>query len=221
MNQTVLFKRCQQIAGAQQKLNRVGLAGFLNRFRPTGRGLSKLYQDVPHGPEIVQRIKAVMKIDGTNSGPHLRVNDPLQVTPSQALAIVEKFHRNMRQWGEEIEDEDVGRFFTTELKINIKQSRRKTFPVSSQMNMAMWSLQGSTYYAIEDCASSSTSAAVMYDAVISLCHDTLLMHYVQWPAFAHCFKTKDPFQPWFDMWRRRITWRLEKGNVVNVFYSQV
>ena len=218
MNQNTVLRRCQELAGEPGEWTSDNLSGFLHRFRPKGNGLTELYEGVPFGSEIVKRLKAVMKIDGSDSGLSLSVNNAIPVDEAKALSIARKFINNMRKLGKELGEEELTDLFPTTLDLVPRGGDLKKCRDNSVTGDALFLLCQIVDEALMGAANHDSAAAVMSEAIYTLVYDFPLVYYIQWPIYADCFRTKDPFQPCFDMWRRRMKWRIIKGGDIEVFF---
>jgi hypothetical protein len=210
-----ILERCRDLLDLKKAPAGDELQGFLGRFRPKGEGLDELFDGIDGGAEIAKRIKAVMKADGTDAGLSLSVNKPVATTDDKAQALVKQFFGKVNQLARELDDDEVAELFPKSPKITLKKNVYKKFRENKRTNQAFEYLFTMTdEIAI---AEGDTTAADMHDAIYTLVYDFGLCNYIKWPDYANAVKTKDPFKPYFDLWRRNIRWRLISKDEVEVF----
>lgn len=134
-----------------------------------------------------------------------------------ALAIIKKFFTKLRKLGAELGEQEMVDLFPTSLKLSARRGQLKKYRDNSRTNDAVRLICDIMDSALMASANGESPATVMKEAIYTLVYDFPLLYYTQWPIYADCFKTKDPFQPWFDMWQRKVKWRFSNGGEVEVF----
>ena len=213
MNRNQLLQRCCKIAGESGTWETDDLSQFFHRFRPNGSGLDEVYAGVEHGDAVVKRIKAVMKMDGTDKGMALECRKPKPVDDAKAISLAKKAVTNVKKLADELDDDELAGMFTPsdyELKSG-QLSRYRQNSLTDDRICVMCEVVDDIFI------SSDAVAAVMFEAVYTLVHSFPLTYYIQWPIVAGDYTTKDPFKPFFDLWCRKVQWRFTKSNTVEVF----
>ncbi|MEO0819454.1 MAG: hypothetical protein AAF074_03415 [Pseudomonadota bacterium] len=213
MNKRQLLQRCCKIAGGSGVWETDDLSQFYHRFRPNGNGLEEVFVGVDHGNAIVSRIKAVMKMDGTDKGMALECRAPKPIDDARAIALAKKAVANVKQLATELDEEELSEMFkASEFELRSGQlSKYRQNSVTDERVSVMCDV-------VDDIMiGSDAAAAAMFEAAYTLAHDFPIAYYIQWPAVASEFKTEDPFKPFFDLWCHKIKWRFNKSNTVEVF----
>ena len=213
MNKKQLLQRCCRIAGGSGVWATDDLSQFYHRFRPNGEGLEEVFDSVEHGTAIVNRIKAVMKMDGTDKGMALECRAPKPIDDAKAITLAKKAVANVKQLAIELDDEEISTMFTAR-EFQIKSGQLSKYRQNSVTDERVCIM----CEAVDDIMiRSDAAAAVMFEAAYTLAHDFPLAYYIQWPAVASDFNTEDPFKPFFDLWCHKVKWRFNKTNTVEVF----
>jgi hypothetical protein len=208
-----LLDRCREYAGASGRWKKEDLAGFFQRFRPDGKGLSDIYSGLEHGQELSKRLIAVMKVDGTTKGSTLSANKLIDVDPRRAQALVKRFCKNMQRLARERDHEEMAARFAVSRFI-VCAGRRKRFASNDRTREA---IEMACDLAFDIVYESPATAFVLGEAVYTLVGFTPLAFYLQWPICADQVRSVDPFKPWFELWRRGVEWRFISANEVEIF----
>ena len=112
MNRNQLLQRCCKIAGESGTWETDDLSLFFDRFRPNGNGLDEVYAGVEHGDAIVSRIKAVMKMDGTDKGMALECRKPKPIDGAKAISLAMKAVTNIKKLADELDEDELAGMFT-------------------------------------------------------------------------------------------------------------
>lgn len=210
-----LLDRCRKHLGLtkKKKLTDDDIAGLFQQFRPSGDGLEKIYAGVEHGQEIARRLAAAMQVDGTTEGSTLSANKQQPVSDNEAIAIVKSFCENVHKLALEMDHGELAERFKTS-KFVLRAGQRKNYklnPATDDAIEMLWDALYDVFY--ESCS----PAVVLSGAVKKVVGQRILPFYVEWPLCADRFQTSDPLAPIFQMWQRRLAWRLAGDGVVEVF----
>ena len=213
MNKEELLKRCCKFAGESGTWETDDLEQFFHRFRPTGDGLGEIYDGVEHGDAVTQRIKAVMRMDGADTGMAVECRNPKPTDDAKALSLAKKAISNINKLAGELGDEELEEMFRPagfEMKSGQLSKYRQNNLTHDRFCVMCEVADGIMF-------DSKAAGAVMFEAAYTLAHNFPLAYNIQWPIYAADFKTKDPFKPFFDMWCQKVEWRFNKDNHVEVF----
>jgi len=211
-----LLERCRKYAGADGRWKSQDVAGFFQRFRPDGKGLSDIYSGVEFGDEISQRLTAAMKVDGTTRGPTLSANNRLPVNARQAVALVKLLCVKIRKLAREFGDEELAERFVAKQFV-VRAGERRKYAQNEYNAESIEMLCDAAFSVVYD---TLATANVLNTGICTLFARTgfsPLAFYVQWPICADQFQTVDPFKPFFDLWRRGVAWRMTDDKVAEVF----
>ncbi len=209
-----LLERCRAYAGAKkERWTEKDVAGFFQRFRPRGEGLSEIYAGVEHGDQIVERLVAAMEVDGTTEGSTLSANNLVPVTGDEAMALAQRFCENVRELAVELSNEELAERFTAG-KFVLRAGARDRYELNDLTDEAIEMLWDTMYDVFYESAS---PASVLNTGVRALVGGRLLPFYIQWPVCSGRVQISDPLAPLFEMWRRGVAWRIVENRVVEVF----
>jgi hypothetical protein len=210
-----LLDRCRKQIGVKnkKKLTDDDIAELFQRFRPCGDGLEEIYAGVEHGQQIAPRLAAAMQVDGTTKGSTLSANNRLPVCDNEAIALVKSYCENVHELAKEMNDRELAERFKTSEYV-LCAGERDSYKLNQATDEAIEILWAALYDVFSEYLS---PAGVLSGGVKKLVGQRLLPYYIEWPICAERFQTSDPLAPLFQMWQRRIAWRLAGGGVVEVF----
>jgi hypothetical protein len=211
-----LLERCRKYAGADGRWTPEDVGRFFHRFRPDGKGLSEIYSGVEYGDEISKRLIAALKVDGTTKGSTLSANNLIPVNAKQAAALVELLCAKVRQLAQEIDDEELAERFVADQFV-IRDGQRQTYAQNDYTAESIEMLCDAAYSLVYDSAATANVLGKGIYTLFTSVGFSPLAFYIQWPVCADQFQTVDPFEPFFDLWRHGVAWRLTDEKVAEVF----
>jgi hypothetical protein len=184
---------------------------FFHYFRPLGKGLDEVFQDVAYGEEIFARLKEVYDVAG--DGQHgdrydmyFIVRKPRIVTQGQLILLAEQHLERMaelvcqydeaaKSWGDILKP-------LKERSISVcvtQSSPPKQSPTDYEnLNAALYEVTGDFVRGLTPVKS---DALLLRDALYYIACRYELVFYVIWPLYRNATTLKEPFRPWFQLWK--------------------
>ncbi|MBK9036602.1 MAG: hypothetical protein IPL61_36025 [Myxococcales bacterium] len=188
---------------------------FLHSFRPDGAGLEELFVDMPHGEEVLARLRAVFKAgDATSGHAYLVPRKAPLATRAQLRGWAQGYLEALAQIARAVDATGPGALALTEggLEVEVEVGLAPEETEASEMRTVVYEL-------VTDFGHSLTPASahgdLLDEPLYCLANDYALAFYVLWPQLAASASATvaDPFAPYFELWRHQATLRYASGGV--------
>jgi len=198
MEKNLFFNQCKELAG--NKSDKVwtedDLAGFFQLFYPDGSILKTLFDDIPNGTQVYDRVCKVYELTGKNHDrngqtyAYFVVQDPEKSDSESLLQNAKNQLKNWRAIAEEVNDKELVSSLTSIQDVSLST----TSPPPSTVNT--FSLDDWIYEVQSDWFVDLTPicphAHWMREAFYHIDCDYYLAGYLMWPWYQDDLKTKQP-----------------------------
>lgn len=212
-----LLERCRDAAGIdpQQPQGEDSLIGFFQMFRPDGRGLVGIFEDVPRGDELQQRLDALFAVAGNDRRPqggrdaYFVVRQPEPASPDRVQALADAWLENMSALARELDDARLMKVLDPVPKARVLEGQPPKNPkVEEEKSDLLVAFQSSLPKLITRVEPYSPYADALSQAYYFISCDAMLRDYLMWPLHADAVQQDDPFLPYFELWKHRIKFRI-------------
>ena len=200
----------------EKSCTKESLAGFFQAFRPQGSGLSKVFEGVVGGEEILKRLIAIYR--ATESGWEKRdayfvVRKPAPLSEKTAIQLVNLHLDNFAEIARQIDNGELLQLLCPRPNIEIHQGTTPWPPSDDDPEVLLYEAQGEFIQSLKPLKS---SASILSDAVYHIANDYLIRDYVLWPLYESSCPIVEPFGPYFELWKHGAGFRFSQDHI-NVF----
>ena len=220
-----ILERCKMIAGDASlgPWKTENLTGFFQRFRPFGNGLNQIFDGVVMGEEIWERLIQIYRATENSYTPgdmYFVVRRPITASPIEVIELAKAHFAKMAEIAEVQRDEALKESIN-----NLEYSICTTKSGCSKSLIYEDSLEAYIDDVKTDFVMSlvfdQSEAIELMEGFYSIANDLYLRDFILWPLNAcHCH-VFEPFQPYFELWRRGIRFRFEKDMQITIVLPQM
>ncbi len=181
---------------------------FLHAFRPDGAGLDALFDGMPHGADVLARLRRVFEIAGDPGRGHAYfiVLDAPAATCRDLEALARRHLESLAAIAEALDwpGAEARAFSDRDLELEIVVGAPPPDDPARPHAMATAAYELITEYG-GSFAAPSRHGEYLLDPLYYLACDYALAYYVLWPHLRTRTALDDPFAPWFELWRHGAT----------------
>lgn len=202
------------------------LGGALQAFRPTGAGVERMLRDFPGAPEILPRLLELYRVtapgwDETRTllDPFV-VQAPLPATEGELLDLAQQQQRNNVRIVEAIaaaaNREALARMRDFGRVVLVRGAEPEEEELSRPQELI-------DDYCITLTRLGKAIASPLHlleDAFFTATYDQYVTYYLMWPLWAPRSPLREPFQPYFELWKRGAQPRYAEDGRLLVYVRQ-
>lgn len=226
MDEQVLLQRCRTLAGCAPDAPCDGdaLIGVLQQFRPDGLGLSNLFDDLPQGPPLQQRLRQLYDVAGDAARPgggqdaYFIVRNPPSLDPQRAQTAALEWLRSLLTLARETQFDDLVDQLQPLPEVRVLEGIAPKQTKEDLRHIAL-------YRVIKQQAASLCERLSPEDAALKLLRpayyyaacDWALRDYLLWPLYQRFTQLDDPFLDYFELWRHGVKLRAFSNDRLDVY----
>jgi hypothetical protein len=191
------------------------LAGLFQLFRPDGDGVDAIFEGLPGGPAILERL---MRCYAGTSGSY-KESDAFFIprisscTEEQALALVQRHMLSMKQLADAVQYAELS---------SILQSASPTVVATRDELHASEGTDDSPEVWLHDLVTDYMAALkpiesdtfLLREAFYSIANDQYLQYFFLWPLYEAKASLRDPFAPYFELWVSGVSLRFPQEDAL-------
>lgn len=226
MDEQVLLQRCRNLAGFAPDAPCDGdsLIGVLQQFRPDGRGLQGLFDDLPLGAALQQRLQQLYEIAGDAARPgggqdaYFIVRNPPPLDPQRAQTAAQAWLRALLTLARETRFDELAERLQPLPEVRVLEGLAPKQTKDDLRNVPLYRAikqQGALLgerLSGEDAALKLLRPAYYYAAC-----DWALRDYLLWPLYCRFTQLDDPFLVYFELWRHGAKLRAFADDRLDVY----
>jgi hypothetical protein len=216
-----LLQRCKEVVGDSQgeSWNAENLGPFFQHFRPNGRGLELVFEGVPHGDQILSRLKMVYTVAGeTLQDAYFIVRSPRFASTSDARSWAKDHFENMSKLAREAGSEELAQMLGRPPAMSVVRGLAPPRPTSpaqaSNLECLLLDRIGDLILGLQP---KSGLALTLREAFYYIACDFHLCDYLLWPVYEECVNVSDPFAPYFNLWKHGIEIRYPSNTEIVIY----
>lgn len=226
MDEQVLLQRCRNLAGFPPDAPCDGdaLIGVLQQFRPDGLGLAGLFDGLPLGAALQQRLRQLYEIAGAAARPgggldaYFIVRNPPPLDPQRAQTAALAWLGSLLALARETQFDDVIDQLQPLPEVRVLEGIPPKQTKDDLRNISLYRVikqQGASLcerLSRDDAALNLLRPAYYYAAC-----DWALRDYLLWPLYHRFTQLDDPFQDYFELWRHGVKLRAFSNERLDVY----
>ena len=226
MNQQTLLQRCRVLAGVAtaDRWQPDDAIGFLQSLRPGGEQLPAIFEGVPHGPELLDRLRRVFLISGDPRRPtggqdaYFIVRHPATISPDEVRRSGEQWLANLIDIDRRLGNGQVVRWTDGGLVVRVLEGRPPKHPRDrSEQCELLLAVRELPKTAIESLEPRDDAALGLARAYYFIACDAYLRDYLLWPVYRELVRMHDPLEPYFVLWQHGIKFRIFNNESIDFY----
>lgn len=217
MDQHALLQRCRQLSGAKGEAEWTAddAIGFFQSLRPQGTGLRELFDQVPHGDELRERLARVFAVSGdpTRSDgmrdAYFIVRRPTAISPEVVQQAARCWLENLRRLDQRIGSGTLADLLTPLPRIRVLQGKPPKHPRDpAERSRLLTEISSFPDRFIDPLRPEGDSALGLRRAYYFIACDAYLRDHLLWPLYRHLTGFADPLEPYFTLWEHGAKFRI-------------
>lgn len=227
---TVEFcQRLCEIAGhPTDPENPDSLVGILQKFRPEGREVKSIFEGIPEGEAIASRLMQVFEVAGNPArsdgmrDAFFLVRHPKKAKVSEIVESAENFFLGLRNLALENDLKDVACQLEPIPTIRVVEGLAPKHPkADNEKSKLLKAIQTQGPRVTDANARRCQFASLLRAAFYFLSCDAFLRDYLLWPFYELDAETKDPYAPYFHLWKHGVKYRIFGEQQVDLYLPRV
>lgn len=216
-----LIARWGALAGIENAAEPSDLTGLFQHFRPTGTGVDPIFEGLEFGAAVRARVRKCYEY--TAAG----------FKPSDAYFIP----RPMSRCPELLAEELICAHFAEISKIAVARNDRELIELVKnahpqrvgsvaqlrELPLTTESPDGWIFDLVNDFRTfihvDETEIMMLSDALYSIANNVFLQSYLLWPIYSSSSALHEPFQPYFELWSKGVSYSFRQADACRYFIS--
>ncbi len=220
-----MLGRWKAIAGdtSPGKWTEDDLAGFFQRFRPDGAGVSEAFEGVKGADEILPRLMEVYEAtaDGWQRGEtydgYFIVRNAGPLTAARATDLLRLHLERLAVMAEAVGCDRLTTLLRAPLQIEAVEGEAPWPPGDDDPEPPPYDV---TDEFMESLTPRESAAHLMSEGLYTIACNHNLQRYILWPLYKDATPIEEPFRPYFDPWRHGAGLRFTDEQTVRVYVPE-
>ena len=199
------------------------LAGFFQRFRPDGAGVSEAFEGVEGADEILPRLLEVYEAtaDGWQRGEtydgYFIVRNPAPLTAARATELLRLHLGRLAAMSEAVGCDELTALLRAPLRIEAVEGETPWPPGDDDPETLVYDVASEF---MESLTPRQSAALLMGEGLYTIACDYNLQRHILWPLYRDATPIEEPFRPYFDLWRHGAGFRFIDERAVRVYVPE-
>ncbi len=231
MTVSELFERMRLAAAVDpdQPPDSEALIGFFQTFRPDGRGLEGLFDDLPPGRELQRRLDQLFAVAGDDRrrpqggrDAYFLVRSPQPIDPQTVEALALQWLANVRDFAIHLGDQPVAETLSPLPSVRVLEGIPPKHPKQEEEKTPLLvAFQKSVPQLTARIEPKCPYAELLRQAYYFISCDPMLRDYLMWPLYADAVETPDPHAPYYQLWKHGIKYRIFQPAQIDFYMPRV
>ncbi len=226
MDEKVLLQRCRSLAGFAPDAPCDGdsLIGVLQQFRPDGHGLDGLFDDLPLGMQLQQRLRQLYDVAGDSARPgggqdaYFIVRNPPELDPRRARTIALAWLRSLLALARETQFDDLVDNLQPLPEVRVLEGIAPKQTKDDLHSIALYrAIKRQGAVLCERLSNDDPVLNLLRPAYYYAACDWALCDYLLWPLYNRFTQLDDPFLAYFELWRHGVKLRAFTDDRLDVY----
>ncbi|MGB7347275.1 MAG: apolipoprotein acyltransferase, partial [Pirellulaceae bacterium] len=221
-----LMLRCHELANLDESAQRDpdSLIGFFQMFRPDGRALEGLFDSLHCGADLHERLDELYAIAGDDRRPqggrdaYFIVRRGPMMAEDRAQELATQWLSRVSQLAADVGANDVTELLDPHPEIRVLEGIPPKNPkIENEKSELLVAMQATVPTLCERLAEIDPHAEILRPAYYFNTCDAMVRDYLMWPLYATATKVRDPFAPYFELWRHRVKYRIFNNKRIDLY----
>lgn len=200
------------------------LIGFFQLFRPDGKRLAGLFDALPQGNELCERLQRVFEVAGDDRRPgggrdaFFIVRSPSPLSVELAEHHCSTWVQGLRQIAEAVGDVPTAEALDSSPKIRVLEGIAPKHPKRPEERSELLNVfLDRAVKLTEQVAGADDHAELLRPAYYFMACDAMLRDYLMWPFYAGLTGLADPLRSYFTLWAHGVRFRIFREDQVDLY----
>jgi hypothetical protein len=225
MTPETLIRRFHDLAGFGSEVSpdADSLIGVFQVFRPDGRAVVGLYDDLEDGEQLLQRLEHLYAVAGDDRRPqggrdaYFVVRNPPALDPDLANQYAKAWLAGLRALAVSLGDVEIAERLDPLPTIRVLEGIAPKHPKDeAEKSGLLRTLQQDVPSLVERIDAGPYPAALRPAYYFTAC-DSMLRDYLMWPLYSQTIGLADPFQNYFELWKHGVKYRIFGETQVDLY----
>ncbi|NND97541.1 MAG: apolipoprotein acyltransferase [Pirellulaceae bacterium] len=226
MSADQLIQRCHQFAQLPDDTvaDADSLIGFFQLFRPDGRGIEGLFDDLSCGADLHARLDELEVAAREDRRPQGGL-DAYFIVRRPHILSAESVERLAKQWlskllelAIELGDTNVAELLQSMPTIRILEGHPPKNPkIEAEKSDLLRAFQERIPKWCEQFADADEHAEALRPAYYFNTCDPMVRDYLMWPLYAPVVEVREPFAAYFELWKHRVKYRIFNDHQIDLY----
>lgn len=230
MNTDALLQRFHERASLspEQPTDPDSLIGFFQNFRPDGRALADLFDDLELGDSAVgvslaDRLESLYQVAGDDRRPqggrdaYFVVRGAKPIDPDVASDLATQWLVGVRELAIAVGDDEAVAALDPTPTIRVLEGSPPKHPKDDVEKSGLLRVMQQNVPSLVERLDVGPSAAVLRPAYYFIACDSVLRDYLMWPLYARASGQTDPMRPYFRLWSHGVKYRIFGESEVDLY----
>ena len=205
------------------------LIGLFQNYRPDGKGLRGLFSDLAPwldqeiGLELEARLERLFEVAGDDRRPqggrdaYFVVRRPPPISVEQATTWATKWVSSLAELAINVGDSETAEVLDPLPGIRVLEGVPPKHPRSNDEKTTFLSAMQQSVPSILERVDAGHAPAALRQAYYFISCDPMLRDYLMWPLFRSATAIRDPFLPYFELWRHGVKYRIFQEKQMDLY----
>lgn len=217
MDRQALLQRCRRLSGSagEGAWTADDAIGFFQTLRPEGTGLGEVFDDVPHGSELGERLARVFAVSGDPLRPdgmrdaYFIVRRPAAISPEVVQLAARDWLTNLRRLDQRLGGGALAELLEPLPRIRVLEGKPPKHPRDpAERSRLLNEISSFPSRHIDPLQPERDSALGLRQAYYFIACDAYLRDYLLWPLYRQLSGMEDPMEPYFTLWEHGVKFRI-------------
>lgn len=221
MNTDALLQRFHDRANLrpEQPTDPDSLIGFFQNFRPDGKALVDLFDDLELGgsevgASLADRLESLYQVAGDDRRPqggrdaYFVVRGPKPIDPDVAGDLATQWLVGIRDLAIAVGDEEAVAVLDPAPTVRVLEGSPPKHPKADDEKSGLLRVMQQNVPSLVERLDVGPSARVLRPAYYFIACDAMLRDYLMWPLYAKAAGHADPMRPYFRLWSHGVKYRI-------------
>jgi hypothetical protein len=220
-----LIRRCHEFAaiGDDAGKDADSLIGLFQAFRPDGRGIVGLFDQLDHNESLHERLQQLYAIAGEDRRPqggrdaYFIVRRPQPIDPGHAQQLASSWLDGVREIAIALDNQQVAEMLAPMPNIRVLEGLPPKHPkAAEERSHLLTTIQIKAAEMIERMDVGEIAPTLRTAYYFTAC-DSMLRDYLMWPFYAGATGLEDPLRSYFELWKHGVKYRIFGESQVDLY----
>ncbi len=200
------------------------LIGFFQTFRPDGKAIAGLFDDLDCGVDLHERLDELYAAAGDDRRPqggrdaYFVVRQPKPISPDDAEQHASKWLKGLSELASELGVSQIVDLLNPLPAIRVLEGTAPKNPkIENEKCELLVAMQSTVPELVTQIAGDQEFAEILRPAFYFTVCDSMVRDHLMWPLYATRVQTREPFAPYFQLWKHRVKYRIFNNRQIDLY----
>lgn len=202
--------------------NEDALLGFFQAFRPDGRGLEGIFDSLPQGEELLDRLREVFDVAGDDRrrqggrDAYFVVRAPQPIEPSVAESSAIEWLSQLAELAGRAGQTDAEKRLRGVSKVRVLEGIAPKHPKNDGEKSGLLTVFQKVVPQLASAPNNGLTQLLKTPFYYITC-DAMLRDYLMWPFYREQFQMEDPYAAYFTLWKHAVKYRIFQDQQMDLY----